>query len=253
MKRLEYIMGMPVIIEIAEKVPDECFDKAFDYFREVDERFSPYKQNSEVTRINDKRIRQQASSAKMKEILKLSEETRKATNGYFDVYNNGFMDPSGIVKGWAIFNASKILKRKGYKNFYINAGSDIQTLGLNQKNKKWAIGVRNPFKKNENVKIIYLSGEGVATSGVYERGKHIYVPKDASSAYSPKGGDLDDIVSLTVIGENVYEADRFATAAFAMGKKGIEFIQETKGLEGYMIDKNGVATMTTGFEKYAKN
>lgn len=235
---------MPVIVEIADDATDENFEMVFDYFREVDERFSPYKQNSLVTKMNDLRIKKSRVSADMKQILKLSEETKQATDGYFDIYSNGFMDPSGIVKGWAIFNASKILKKMGVKNFYINAGSDIQTSGSNAKNEKWAIGIRNPFKTNENVKVIYLSGEGVATSGVYERGKHIY---------NPKGATDDDIVSLTVIGKNIYEADRFATAAFAMGQKGIEFIENLKGFEAYMIDKGGTATMTTGFEKYAEN
>jgi thiamine biosynthesis lipoprotein ApbE len=52
------------------------------------------------------------------------------------------------------------------------------------------------------------------------------------------------------VGPDVCEADRFATGAFAMGEKGIRFIEERDGLEGYMIDKNGTATMTSGFSKY---
>ncbi len=55
------------------------------------------------------------------------------------------------------------------------------------------------------------------------------------------------MVSLTVIGPNVYEADRFATAAFAMGKNGIAFIEQLQGFEGYQIDGAGIATMTSGF------
>ena len=57
-------------------------------------------------------------------------------------------------------------------------------------------------------------------------------------------------VSLTVIAPNVLEADRFATAAFAMGFKGIYFLEERSGLEGYLIDNTGLATMTTGFDSY---
>ena len=65
-----------------------------------------------------------------------------------------------------------------------------------------------------------------------------------------------DIVSLSVIGPNIYEADRFATAAFAMGRKGIEFIENLnvdsgpRMFEGYMIDSKGIATMTSDFDKY---
>jgi thiamine biosynthesis lipoprotein len=89
----------------------------------------------------------------------------------------------------------------------------------------------------------------VATSGTYIRGDHIYVP-EAVVGSNPSLGPT--IMSLTVIGPNIYEADRYATAAFAMGVSGLHFIEQTKELEGYMIDGNRVAYMTSGFEKYTK-
>jgi FAD:protein FMN transferase len=64
-------------------------------------------------------------------------------------------------------------------------------------------------------------------------------------------GPLDgNIASLTVIGHNIYEADRFATAAFAMGAEGVHFIEGLAGFEAYQIDTSGVATFTTGFARY---
>lgn len=56
--------------------------------------------------------------------------------------------------------------------------------------------------------------------------------------------------SVTVIGPNIYEADRFATAAFAMGRKGIQFIERLPWFEGYMIDAQARATLTSGLERY---
>ncbi len=258
MQKIEFIMGMPIIVDPGET-------QVFDYFREIDERFSSYKKNSEVTAINDGRLKIKNASRDMKLILKLAEETRKETGGYFDVYHNNYLDPSGIVKGWAIYEASKILDKKGTKKYYINAGGDIQTKGG-----PWTVGIRNPFKTNENVKIVYLNGEGIATSGTYEKGNHIYDPHSMNSNFensflrsrqtswpvtSFSGNshkDVGSIVSITVIGKNVYEADRFATAAFAMGKNGINFIEKQDGLEGYMIDVDGIGTMTSGFEKYVE-
>ena len=64
------------------------------------------------------------------------------------------------------------------------------------------------------------------------------------------GHSLASIVSLTVVATDVLEADRFATAAFAMGTDGILFIEEQPGLEGYMIAADGIATMTTGFRAF---
>ncbi len=55
-----------------------------------------------------------------------------------------------------------------------------------------------------------------------------------------------------MIGPNVYEADRFATAAFAMGRTGISFLENMPNFEGYMIDSEGRATMTSGFANYTK-
>ena len=133
------------------------------------------------------------------------------------------------------------------ENFYVDAGGDIQPHGHNADGKKWAVGIKNPFNETENVKVVYVTTEGVATSGTYIRGLHIYNPHGGGK---PVGVAADDIVSLTVIGPNIYEADRFATAAFAMGADGINFIEQLEGFEGYIIDKNSIATMTTGFEKY---
>ena len=87
------------------------------------------------------------------------------------------------------------------------------------------------------------SGAGVATSGSYLRGAHIYNPHAPNAAVS-------DVVSLTVIGPNILEADRFATAAFAMGEAGIAFIERMDGLEGYQIDARGMAQMTSGLGRY---
>jgi len=203
-------------------------------------------------------------SADMKEVFALAEKTKKETDGFFDIVDNkGKFNPSGIVKGWAIYCATQILLKDGFKNFYINAGGDVQFYGKNNEGKTWSSGIKNPFNQKEIVKIVYLGGDlsttlragGIATSGNYIRGDHIYNPKDRSKP-------IEDIVSFTVIGPNVCEADRFATAVFAMGAEGINFLEKIcspsadsgrqASLAGYMIDKNGIAYMTSNFEKYTK-
>ena len=153
----------------------------------------------------------------------------------------GGYDPSGIVKGWAIENAAAIATNAGFKNFYIDAGGDIQTSGVNAEGKPWSVGIKNPFGQNEIVKVLKTGG-AVATSGTYIRGLHIYNPKTGIPA--------DEIVSLTVAGDRICDTDLIATAAFAMGKDGIRFVEQTPGFEGYAIDKDGIATMTSGFHKY---
>ena len=182
----------------------------------------------------------------MTEIARLCRETTSATNGYFNAWQNDRFDPSGLVKGWAIKNAAALVHKLGCTNFYLEAGGDIQVSGQNAAGEPWAIGIRSPFNREENVKVVALTSEGIATSGAYIRGAHIYNPHDSTDK-------LTDVASLTVIGPNVYEADRFATAAYAMGRPGIHFINACPGLEGYMIDKTGMATMTSRFEHYVRS
>jgi len=200
-----------------------------------------------VMQINRGEILVENSSLDMQEIFGLADQTKQETDGYFDIVNQfGIYDPSGIVKGWAIYEASKIIEQAGFDNYYVDAGGDIQVCGKNSEGKQWKIGIKNPFNQEEIVKTVYLDNGGIATSGTYIRGQHIYNPRDKSE-------QITEIVSLSVIGPNVYEADRFATAAFAMGKAGIHLIERIKGLEGYIIDSAGIATMTSGFEKYINN
>jgi thiamine biosynthesis lipoprotein len=243
MKQTKIMMDMPITVEIIDAfLTKEIFDKVFSYFEYIDNTFSTYKNESEISLINQGKIGKNHYSHDMKIVFSLSEETKRETNGYFNICYQGKYDPSGLVKGWAIYNVAKLLQKSGFKNFYIDAGGDIQISGKN-KDKPWRVGIRNPFKSDEIVKVLILGGGGVATSGTYIRGQHIYNPREEDR-------QIEEVVSLTVVGPNVFDADRFATAAFAMGMKGIEFIENLKGFEGYMIDRNGLATFTSGFNKY---
>lgn len=237
-------MGMPVILEVIDSwVTGKTFDEVFAYFEYVDRKFSTYKDESEISLINRQEITVEQSSEDMQAIFMLAEQTRQETDGYFDIARNGKYDPSGIVKGWAIYNAAEILRQAGFKNYYVDAGGDIQVSGKNDEGQDWRVGIQSPFNPKEIVKVVSLQDCGMATSGTYVRGQHIYDPKDSEQP-------ITEIVSLTVIGPDIYEADRFATAAFAMGSAGIYFIENLKGFEGYMIDPKGLATYTSGFERY---
>ena len=240
-------MGMHITVEIVGTAPaNDAIEKVFSYFTYIDEKFSTYKDTSEITKINKGELRESEYSEDMKIVLSLCEKTKNETGGYFDIIaRDGSCDPSGLVKGWSIHNASKILLENGCENFYIDAGGDVQVHGCNAEGKAWSVGIKNPFNPKEVVKVVYARHEGIATSGTYIRGQHIYDPKDRSKP-------ITEIVSLTVIGPDVYEADRFATAAFAMGTQGIDFIEKLPGFEGYVIEKNGTAIMTSGFNGYTK-
>jgi thiamine biosynthesis lipoprotein len=240
-------MGMPITLEVVDPgATEDSFDTVFSYFDHIDRKFSTYKDTSEISSINRHEITVEQSSEEMQTIFALAQQTWRETNGYFDILRNDAFDPSGIVKGWAIYNAAQMLRQRGFVNFYVDAGGDIEAAGKNREGQEWQVGIRNPFDLNEIVKVLTISNAGVATSGTYIRGQHIYNPKNISRP-------ITEIVSLTVIGPNVYEADRFATAAFAMGRDGILFIESLEGLEGYMIDRHGRATFTSGLERFVSH
>ena len=247
MKDTRLLMGMPITLEVVEASASAAdLERVFDYFQYVDQKFSTYKDGSEISAINRNEIGLAEASADMRAVFALAEQTRQETGGYFDIERGGRYDPSGLVKGWAIYHAAEILWQAGFENFYVEAGGDIQAAGRNALGEPWRVGIRSPFNLAEIVKVLSVTDCGVATSGSYVRGQHVYRPGEP-------GPLAPEIVSLTVIGPDIYEADRFATAAFAMGAQGIQFIDSLDGFEGYQIDRHGQATLSRGLARYIAN
>lgn len=244
MKETRLIMGMPVTVEIVDSsAPLVDINRVFAYFHKIDEQFSTYQPTSEISRINSGEIQLGDASPRMKEIFALAEKTKQETRGFFDIDNGRILDPSGVVKGWAIERAGELLRAAGRQHYYIEAGGDITIAGNNAEGVPWQVGIRHPFDLPKIVKVLSVTNCGVATSGTYLRGQHVYNPHH-------RGEPIVNIVSLTVIGPNICDADRYATGALAMDRAGIAFIDSLPGFEGYMIDRYGVATMTRDFEQY---
>ena len=247
MERTEVIMDMPITVSIPPMlgidVPGEVFDAIFAYFREIDEGFSPFKPGSEVSRMSRGELREYEASPRMREVLRICRETSAQTDGYFSAWYGGAFDPSGVVKGWAVHEASRMLDEMGYFDHCIDAGGDIEARGRNAEGKPWEIGIRNPFDPTTIVKVLHLIDRGIATSGTYIRGDHIYDPKTGKPV-------VDGFASLTVVGMDVCEADRLSTPAFAMGEAGIGFLASTPGIDAYIIGRDGMALFTPGLASY---
>ena len=244
MRETRIIMGMPITIEVVGKVDTKVFADVFQRFGAIDLRFSTYLADSEISRFNRGEISQDALSAEVQEVFALAQRTKDESQGYFDMRKaDGAVDPSGIVKGWATNAAAKMLRAGGAQNFFVDAGGDIQSHGVNEDSENWRVGIRSPFRISEIIKVVAPRGQGMATSGSYIRGHHIWNP------LAPRE-PLADVVSITVLGPDILEADRFATAAFAMGAEGVNFIESLSGFEAYQVNARGMATQTTNFEDY---
>ena len=232
-------MGMPVTIEVdgaGEAAVEAAMQAAFDFLRWVDQTFSTYKPDSQISRINAGELVEARADEVVREVLAACEEMRRRTEGYFDIHRpGGRIDPSGYVKGWAIRGAAAKLEDTGLRNYFVEAGGDLQVRGSRR------VGIRNPLNRREVVKVLAVTDGAVATSGTYERGEHIYDPHT--------GGPATELASMTVVGPDIVTADVFATAAFAMGTRGAEWVA-TQGLECYAIGHDGQATFTPGLRQY---
>jgi len=109
MHETRLIMGMPIEVQVVNGPPD-AHEAVFAHLTRVDERFSTYKDDSEISALNRADITHDGTSDEMKEIFEIGAQTKRETDGYFDMRrHDGLIDPSGVVKGWAIHNAAALL------------------------------------------------------------------------------------------------------------------------------------------------
>lgn len=221
-------MGTAVSIDVPKLKDGSVIEAAFKRLREIDKQFSPYEKDSELSKYNRGELTEQILSPEMKFILHACRRWEEKTDGYFSAWYGDNCDPSGFVKGWAIAEAGKVIEKKGHKTYCIYIGGDI--LARSSGKKVWKIGIQHPTDKKKILDVLSISNGAVATSGTYERGKHIINPKNGKPA--------DELLSITVIGPDIITADVLATAAFAMGKKGIDFIKKQKGYEAIAVVDN---------------
>ncbi|MEV0634244.1 FAD:protein FMN transferase [Streptomyces sp. NPDC050619] len=234
MLRVEHVMGFPVSLRIDDPdVPESAADAVFAWLREVDVRFSPFKPDSEVSRLDRGEVVE--LSADLTEVLDLCEHYRVATGGAFDVRLPGRgLDPCAVVKGWSVQRAAELLTAAGARRFCLNAGGDVVAAGG-----PWRVGVRHPEHADKLCTVLDLTDAAVATSARYERGDHIIDGRT--------GRPATGLLSLTVVAPTLAEADSVATAAFAMGTEGIEWAAGLDGCEVFAVDAERQVLRSAGF------
>ena len=247
-------MGTAISLNIRDtQVPPSTLDDAFKYLRDIDRRFSPYKPDSEVSRLIRGELDEADCSPDLREVLELCEEARITSDGYFDIRAHRpdrRPDPTGLVKGWALEGAGRLLETAGARNYCINGGGDIVVRGEFEPGAAWRVGIRHPFIADKLATVLAVRDAAVATSGAYERGDHV---RDPFSGRAPTG-----ILSVTIVGPSLTFADAFATAAFAMGPMGLAWAAGLPDYEGCSVtsDRDGSdarLNWTPGFDPYLAN
>jgi thiamine biosynthesis lipoprotein len=126
---VEFVMGTAVSIDIARPAPAGLLEETCRWLHEVDRRFSTYRSDSEVSRLDRGELKIEECSPDLRAVLDSCAALWRDTDGFFDVYATGRLDPSGYVKGWSVEVASARLAAAGAVNHCINAGGDVRSRG----------------------------------------------------------------------------------------------------------------------------
>ena len=231
-------MGMPVVVDVREgEAGRAALDRAFAWLRWVDAAFSTHRPDSEIRRLDAGELALADAHPLVREVLARCERLRTATRGAFDARAGGRLDPSGLVKGWAVDRAADGLAAAGARRFCVNAGGDVLVRGG-----PWRVGVRHPHLGDRLAAVLSVSDAAVATSGAYERGEHILDPRT--------GRPASGAVAVTVVGRHLARADAYATAAFAMGEDGPAWTAGLPGGGAMTILAGGRVVTTPGFRRH---
>jgi thiamine biosynthesis lipoprotein len=174
------------------------------------------------------------------DVLDIADRAARATDGAFSVRRPGpdgerHLDPSGVVKGWAVERAASTLRALDDTDFCLGAGGDVLGRALDP-DLPWRVGIEDPHDPRHVLAIVPVRDGAVATSGTAHRGAHIL---DARTGVAPTG-----IAAVTVIAASLTAADVDATAAFALGREAAAWLGRRVGRTGLVVGTDGSLSWT---------
>lgn len=236
-------MGTVVTFDVLTPAPagevERALGLAVDWLHGVDETFSTYKPGSEVCRFDRGELQIGDCGQELRHIIALCHRFNRETDGFFDAWAGGAFDPSGVVKGWSIEEASRLLSEAGLPDHMIDGGGDLRLRGMPAEGGPWNVGVRHPLRPDAYCAVLSLREGAVATSGTYERGYHVLNPFT--------GVPAAELASVTIVGPNLTDADAYATAALAMGAHAPAWLDRLSGYEALIVGANGHGWATRGW------
>jgi FAD:protein FMN transferase len=238
LKHAEQVMGTVVSFDVPSGVN---LGPVVDWLHWVDDVFSPFRPDSEVSRLGRGEISADRCVPEIAAMLSECERLSRDTGGYFTLYPDGRFDPCGYVKGWAIQAASDMLAVAGSSDHIVNGGGDVACRGERAPGTPWRVGVTHPLSPGALACTVAAprSGFAIATSGPAERGLHIFDPVTGRPALT--------FASVTITGPSLTRADAYATAAYAMGDAARDWVEALDGYEALVVTLDGDIWRSTGF------
>ena len=233
---VEHVMGMPISLALRGRHTDDARAKdawaeAMAVLREVDRVFSTYRDDSFVSRLGRGELSVHDCPPEVAEVLELGERARRESDGAFDVRRGGVLDPSGVVKGWAVERAAGPLRALPETDVCLSAGGDLVCHVSGPDSPEWRIGIENPHDPTALLATVPVRNGAVATSGLAHRPGHVV---DARTGQVPGG-----VASVTVVGADLTWADIDATAAFALGGDAARWLATRPGRTGLVVWADG--------------
>ncbi len=248
---VEFVMGMAVSVDIRDRdTPAAAMPDVVSWLHHVNQVFSTHDPDSPISALGRGELALTDVSDEIRSVLRLCEQVRVETDGCFDALdvpapNGTRLETSGLVKGWAIEQAAVILESHGCGNFCINAGGDVALRGRPSPDTDWQIGIRHPHDLRALALVVHGRDRlGIATSATYERGAHIFDPRN--------GQPTTSLASSTVIGPDLTLADAYATAVFVMGLDALEWIERIPDYSIYLITHDGMTYWSDDFDRYRR-
>lgn len=213
--------------------------------QEVDRRYSLWRPQSPLSR-----FRRGAASldqlpdevaAELAAILELCLVARRASGGWFDPWAApGGVDPTGLVKGWAVEQALAPLVAAPVAAAVVNAGGDAVVFGGDPEAAGVRFGVAHPWRPDGLACVVRVQ-RAIATSGSGARGAHFF---DPLSGARTRGA----VAQATVVGSSLALADALATALVVGGLAAFEHAARFgSGTQAYLIGFDGRERWTPGF------
>jgi thiamine biosynthesis lipoprotein len=220
-----------------------ALEEAVDGLHRADAVFSTYREDSQLSRLARGELTAGECDPEVGEVLELAAEAERASDGWFSTTYEGRLDPTGIVKGWAVERAARTLAAAGATGVSVNGGGDVQLLGVPGAGRPWRVGIADPLRPGGLAAVITAAGTtelAVATSGTAERGAHIVDPRTGRPA-------VTDLLAVTVVAPRLTWADCWATAAFAMGaRQGLTWLETLPDVEALLITAGDEVRCTRG-------
>jgi thiamine biosynthesis lipoprotein len=242
-RRVEHLMGLPVSVALRgrhEDGPraDAAWADLVADLRAVDRVFSTYREDSFVSRLDRGEVTAASGPPEVAEVLALGERARRESGGAFDIVRDGRLDPSGVVKGWAVERAARHLHALDDTDFCLSAGGDMVCRVSDPDRPAWRVGIENPLSPKSLLATVAVRSAGVATSGATHRGQHVV---DART-----GRPVTGVASVTVIGPSLTWADIDATAAYAHGAQAADWLRTRPGRSAFVVWPDGTTTTVDG-------